>query len=500
MPLTAKVEAMEQEKKSEETEIRLEKIHRLRESGRIPYASRFQTTHRLDQFGKIEDGTSNIGLAGRIISIRSFGKLVFCHIQDSDGKCQIALKKDELSDMFDDFVQFVDVGDYLGALGTVFTTRTGERTLRVSQWELLSKALRPLPDKFHGVVDTELLRRKRYLDLISNPHAVERFKLRSRFIHLIREYLVNNDFMEIDTPVLTNKVSGAIATPFTAHYGAFSQDVYLRIAPEIYLKRAVAAGFKRVFEVARCFRNEGIDVSHLPDFTMIEFYASYWDYRDNMDFTEKMIKYLVKELTGKTELDCAGKCIDFSGDWPKIPFNDLILRDCGIDISAVNGREELVREIKARGIDPGVDMEKAGFITILDLLYKKVSRPKLIQPVFVIEHPVVMSPLARRNDMNPGLSDRFQLVLNGWEIVNAYSELVDPIDQRKRLEEQAIARHSGDEQAMDLDEDFLACMEHGMPPMSGWGMGVDRFVSILTDCENLRDVVLFPLLRSDVRK
>ena len=255
-----------------------------------------------------------------------------------------------------------------------------------------------------------------------------------------------------------------------------------------------------LFEVARCFRNEGIDVSHLPDFTMIEFYASYWDYRDNMDFTEKMIKYLVKELTGKTELDYAGKRIDFSGDWPKIPLKDLILRDCGIDISAVNGREELVREIKARGIDPGADMEKAGFITILDLLYKKVSRPKLIQPVFVIEHPVAMSPLARRNDMNPGLSDRFQLVLNGWEIVNAYSELVDPVDQRKRLEEQAIARHSGDEQAMDLDEDFLACMEHGMPPMSGWGMGVDRFVSILTDCENLRDVVLFPLLRSDVSK
>ena len=246
MPLTGKVEAMEQEKKSDETEIRLEKIHRLRESGRIPYASRFQTTHRLDQFGKMEDGTSNIGLAGRIVSIRSFGKLVFCHIQDSDGKCQIALKKDELSDTFDDFAQFVDVGDYLGALGTVFTTRTGERTLRVQQWELLSKAVRPLPDKFHGVVDTELLRRKRYLDLISNPHAVERFKLRSRFIRLIREYLVNNDFMEIDTPVLTNKVSGAIATPFTAHYNAFSQDVYLRIAPETCLKRAVAAGFRRV--------------------------------------------------------------------------------------------------------------------------------------------------------------------------------------------------------------------------------------------------------------
>jgi lysyl-tRNA synthetase class 2 len=308
---------------------------------------------------------------------------------------------------------------------------------------------------------------------------------------------VDHGFVEIDTPVLTNKASGALAKPFVTHYDALSTDVYLRIAPETYLKRAVAAGFNRVFEVARCFRNEGIDPSHLPDFTMVEFYAAYWNYADNMAFTEAMVKSLVETVAGGTTVRYGTNEVDFGGSWPRHSFRELIQRDSGIDIRAFPTADALREELRRRDLllreDP--HLTGAGYGSLVDALYKKVSRPKLVDPAFVIEHPTDISPLARRNDENPSVVDRFQLVVNGWEVVNAYSELIDPVDQRERLEAQAEARHAGDEEAMDIDEEFLTCMEHGMPPMSGWGMGVDRFVSLLTDCENLRDVVLFPLLR-----
>lgn len=431
--------------------------------------------------------------------MRSFGKLIFAHLQDADGRLQIALQKNHLGDRFEAYGDRIDVGDHIGVHGPLFTTRTGEKTVRVDEMEFLSKALRPLPDKFHGVADVELSRRRRYLELISDPAAVRRFKLRSQFIRSIREYLNDHGFVEIDTPVLTNKASGALATPFVTRYEALSMDVYLRIAPETYLKRAVAAGFNRVFEIARCFRNEGVDAGHLPDFTMVEFYAAYWNYRDNMDFTESMLKKLIEDTVGSQEIEYKGRSIDFSGEWPRKSYRDLILEDSGVDIATTKTKEDLIAAIEENEIvlgDPAA-VSKAGYGTLMDLLYKKVSRPKLVNPTFVVAHPVDMSPLARRNDSDPTVVDRFQLVVNGWEVVNAYSELVDPIDQRRRLEEQAAARAAGDDQAMPLDEDFLLCMEHGMPPMSGWGMGVDRFAALLTSCDNLRDVVLFPLLRPE---
>jgi lysyl-tRNA synthetase class 2 len=305
--------------------------------------------------------------------------------------------------------------------------------------------------------------------------------------------------VEIDTPVLTNKACGALARPFVTHHNALDIDIYLRIAPETYLKRAIAGGFERVYEFARSFRNEGIDASHLPDFTLLEYYCAYWNYQDNMDFTEKLMKHLLTEVNGNLSLTYENTAISFEGTWPRVSFRDLVLRDCGIDIDAFKTRDGLFAEIKARGIvfEDGVEVEQAGRATLIDLLYKKVSRPKLVNPVFIMHHPVEVSPLARKNDDNPMIVDRFQLVVNGWEVVNAYSELIDPIDQAQRFKEQAAARAQGDADTMDVDEDFLLCMEYGMPPISGWGMGIDRIVALLTNTSNLREAVLFPLLRPE---
>lgn len=482
---------------SDEISVRRQKRAALRESGAGPYRDRFETTHSLAAAAELPDSPALIRVAGRVVALRSFGKLTFGHLQDADGRFQFAARQDVLGEGYAEMKKTVDIGDYLGVVGPVFTTKTGEKTVQMDEWQLLSKAIRPLPDKFHGVADIELLRRKRYLELISDREAVERFRVRHRFIQLVRTYLSDHEFVEIDTPVLTNKASGALATPFVTHYEALSTDVYLRIAPETYLKRAVAAGFNRVFEVARCFRNEGIDPSHLPDFTMVEFYAAYWNYLDNMAFTETMIRTLVKRITGGSSIRWGDTEIETGEPWPRYSFRDLILRDSGIDIAALDTREALVSELRTRRLllDDEPVLVDASFGSLVDALYKKVSRPKLVNPAFVLAHPTEISPLARRNDANPGIVDRFQLVINGWEVVNAYSELVDPVDQRERFETQAAARAAGDREAMELDEEFLECMEHGMPPMSGWGMGVDRFVSLLTNCENLRDVVLFPLLR-----
>jgi lysyl-tRNA synthetase class 2 len=412
---------------------------------------------------------------------------------------QFAAQKNKLGDQFTQFQKIVDIGDFIGIEGEVITTKTGEKTIDISGWTFLSKALRPLPEKFHGLTDPELRYRKRYLDLIMSPEVMERFKKRTAIVKSIRDFLDSNGFIEIDTPILTNKASGAIARPFSTHYNALSIDVYLRIAPETYLKRAVAGGFELVYEFARSFRNEGLDPSHIPDFTLLEAYCAYWNYEDNMNFTEKLLKHLLMQVSGKLSVVYDGREISFEGAWPRISFRDLLLRDCGIDIDVCPAKDDLMREIKARNItfEDDVDLGKVGRGPLIDLLYKKVSRPSLINPVFVIHHPIDLSPLARMNDTNPKIVDRFQLVVNGWEIINAYSELVDPVDQAQRFREQAQARARGDEDAMEVDNDFLQCMEYGMPPISGWGMGIDRMVALLTDAKNLREVILFPLMRPE---
>ncbi len=494
-----KIAVEKKEDLNEQMKVRLDKIERLKEAGENPYADRFEVTHSPAEAIELEEGTDGVKIAGRIVAIRVFGKLAFGHIFGYNGKIQFALQKNVLEDRFKVFTKLTDIGDFVGLEGDIITTKTGEKTLNVQKWTFLSKTLRPLPEKFHGITDPELRLRRRYLDLIMTPEVMDRFKKRTKIIKTIRNYLDDNAFVEIDTPVLANKASGALARPFVTHNNALDIDVFLRIAPETYLKRAIAGGFERVYEFARSFRNEGVDASHLPDFTLLEYYCAYWNYIDNMNFTEKLMKHLLEEVNGSLELEYQGTKIDFSGDWERISFRDLILRDCGLDINKYETREELLAEINAQGIkfDDDVDAKKAGRGTLIDLLYKKVSRPKLINPVFITHHPLDLSPLARKNDEDGEVVDRFQLVINGWEVINAYSELVDPVDQKERFVQQADARAHGDTETMDVDNDFVMCMEYGMPPISGWGMGIDRIVALFTDAQTLRDVVLFPLLRPE---
>jgi lysyl-tRNA synthetase class 2 len=476
--------------------IKLDKIEQMRNENINPYPERYEKQNNIKDILNMEID-SQIKTAGRLIAKRKGGKLSFSHIQDFTGKIQLCFEFNTLKkDKYDYFKKMLDIGDFLGVEGKLFKTRTGELSILVQDFVILSKTLRPLPEKWHGLEDRETRYRQRYLDLTMNEEVLNIFKLRTSIVKTIRKFLDDNNFEEVETPVLQTKPSGALAKPFKSHHNALDMDVYLRIAPETWLKRLIVGGYERVYEFARCFRNEGMDPSHLQDFTMLEFYVAYWNFRDNMKFTRDLIQYTLKEVMGTHIINIDGQEIDFSGEWEEASFRDLILKDCGIDINDINNEKELLSKIKEKNIEIE-DAEKLGLGNLIDQLYKKISRPKIKNPTFLINHPISLSPLARRNDDNPLITDRFQLVINSWEIVNAYSELVDPIDQRHRFEEQTRLRKKGDDEAMPMDEDYLLCMEYGMPPMSGWGMGIDRFVSLLTNSDNLRDVVLFPLMRPD---
>ena len=479
----------------EERDIRIGKLKLIREKGVNPYVDRFEKTHSLLQAKKLPLNTEDVRTAGRILTVRLFGRLIFATLKDFSGKMQIALQEKVIGkEMFSFFKKFVDIGDFIGVEGSIFKTRAGEITLDTGKFELLSKTLRPLPEKWHGLTGQELIYRQRYLDLVMNDGTIERFLKRTRIIKSIRDFLDASDFVEVETPVLHTKPSGAIATPFATHHNALDLDLYLRIAPETYLKRCIAGGFEKVYEFARSFRNEGLDPSHLQDFTMLEYYAAYWNYEDNMRFTENLIKHVLEEVNGSLNLVFGEKGLNFNKEWRRIPMRDIIKETTGIDYTLFTNAEDLRKELIKRNIEiQGV--ETMGVGAIIDSIFKKAVRPEIIDPLFIIHHPIELSPLARRNDSNPMITDRFQLVVNGWEIVNAYSELIDPVDQRERLEEQARLHSKGDAEAMVMDEDFLTAMEHGMPPISGLGMGIDRFVCLLTNQENLRDIILFPLMK-----
>ena len=479
----------------EERDIRLKKLNELREIGEIPYKEKYERTHSMADAKILPIGTKNVKIAGRVMAIRLFGRLIFATLKDFSSTMQIALQEKTLGkEKFKFFKKYVDIGDFIGVEGTIFKTKMGEITVDTSNYELLSKAIRPLPEKWHGITDKELCYRQRYLDLLMNKETIERFITRTKIVKSIRNFLDKNGFYEVETPVLQTKPSGAIATPFVTHHNALDIDLYLRIAPETYLKRCIAGGFERVYEFARSFRNEGMDPSHLQDFTMLEYYVAYWNYQDNMNFTELLIKNILQEVNNSLVLTHADDTIDFNGKWERKSLKEIILKDTGIDIYQYQDADTLRKDVISKGYEIQ-DIEKMGLGTIIDNLFKKVSRPKILGPLFVIHHPIELSPLARKNDNNQRITDRFQLIVKGWEIVNAYSELIDPVDQRERLEEQARLHSRGDSEAMVMDEDFLTAMEHGMPPMSGWGMGIDRFVSLLTNQDNLRDVVLFPLMK-----
>jgi len=440
------------------------------------------------------DGTP-ARVAGRLMLWRRMGGLVFGTIQDRAGRVQISLARNDLGEeTFKAWHSSVKVGDFVGVTGTVYTTRKGERTVGASDFALLNRAVRALPDKWHGIADVETRYRRRYLDLLANPESRERFQTRSRVISRIRSFLDAADFLEIETPILTEAASGAAARPFITRHNALGEDFYLRISPETYLKRVVAGSFDRVYEIGRNFRNEGIDPSHLQEFTMLEWYAAYWDYRDNMSFVRDLILAVLDDVLGARTVTYEGTKLDFGADWPVIDYRDAVEQKTGIDLREVRDFETL--KAKCASSVPALDVTKAAsYAGLVDLLYKKTVRPELVQPCFLVGHPVELVPLARRSDDDPSRLDMFQVVVNGWEIVKAYSELVDPVDQRARLEEQAELRAAGDDETMMLEEDFIEAMEYGMPPMSGLGLGIDRFVALLTDAPTLRDVVLFPSMR-----
>lgn len=463
-----------------------------------PYPERFAKTHELSEAGILEDGVENVKVAGRITFIRKMGKLSFVTISDICGKLQIAIKKDSVGDdSYSFFKKGFDIGDFLGAEGDVFTTQTGEKTIRANQIYFLGKALKSLPEKFHGVTDVEMCYRQRYLDLIMNQDTKDRFLLKYNFIKEVRRFLEDDGYLEIETPVLIDHPSGATARPFISHHNALDMDVFLRIAPETYLKRAIVGGFTKVFEFARCFRNEGMDTTHLQDFTMLEGYCAYYNYQDNMVFLQNMLTQVITKLFGKSQISMGDQVIDFDGKWEVITFRDLIFQDCGIDIDQTKTAEMLLNEINEHGIklefETNIDLLGKG--NLIDLLYKKVSRPKIIDPTFLIGHPTELSPLARANDDNPEITDRFQLIINGAEVINAYSELVNPVEQYQRLMEQSRLKAGGDEEAMVMDKDYISAMEYGMPPISGWGMGIDRVLQILTGQNNIRDLIMFPIMR-----
>lgn len=482
---------------SEQETVRREKVEEIRKVCN-PYPERYEVTHSLKEASLLPDETKGVRVAGRIVFMRKMGKLSFIKLRDIESDLQLSIKIDLVGEeKYNFFKDNIDVGDFIGADGEMFTTHTGEKTLRVSDFEFLGKALKPLPEKFHGLTDPELCYRNRYVDLIMNEDTRKRFLIRINFIKELRRYLDDLGYYEIETPILNNKPSGAVARPFISHHNALDLDVYLRIAPETYMKRAVVAGFPKVYEVARCFRNEGMDATHLQDFTMIECYQAYYNYKDNMKLIQNMLQSIIKKIYGTLTIQIGDKEVDLSGEWPSVSFRELIIKYANIDINEYNTKEKLLQKIIDERIEleSETPIENLGFGNLVDYLYKKVARPHMIGPVYLTEHPISLSPLARANDDRPDITDRFQLVINGAEIVNGFSELVDPMEQEKRLLEQASLKAKGDEEAMDMDYDYIGAMEYGMPPISGWGMGIDRLIQLLTNSENIKDVVMFPLMR-----
>lgn len=480
---------------SEQELVRREKLEKITAAGIQAYPDRFESTHTLAAASKLEDAIDPVAVAGRLVAIRQIGRLTFATLQDIHAKYQICLKADNL-EKYDEILSLIDIGDFIGVKGFTFTTKKNEKTLQTKSFTFLGKCLRPLPEKFHGLTDIETRYRQRYLDLIVTQETRDRMLFRTTVVREVRRFLEDRSFIEVETPVLQAQASGALARPFKTHHNALDCDFYLRIAPETYLKRLIVGGFNNVFEIARCFRNEGIGPNHLQEFTMVEGYSAYWNFKDNMKLIRELLLHIVNTMSGSHTIKLGDNTIDLAEEWPTVTFRELIKGDINIDIDLFPTAESLLGEIKRLQIKLDEDnLNVLGRGNLIDLLYKRVSRPKLIKPTFLVSHPIDLSPLARASDTNPELTDRFQLVVNGVEIVNAYSELVDPIEQNKRLEAQAVNKNRGDQDAMVKEDDYVMAMEYGMPPISGWGFGIERLIQFLTACENIKDCVLFPLSR-----
>ncbi len=486
---------------------RLEKVQQILDLGGVPYAYEWQVSHHTQelqsQFVDLAAGAEadlSVSIAGRILIRRVFGKLAFFTLQDETGIIQLYLDKKAIEagmpdaeNPFQQLKQLTDIGDILGVQGTIKRTEKGELSVYVQQFQILTKSLLPLPDKWHGLTDTEKRYRQRYVDLIVNPEVRQTFRRRAQITAGIRRYLEKLDFLEIETPVLQTEAGGAEARPFITHHNTLDMQLYLRIATELHLKRLVVGGFERVFEMGRIFRNEGISTRHNPEFTSIEAYMAYGDYFAMMELTENLMATVAQEVLGTLEVDYQGTMVNLTTPWRRVTMHDLVKEETGLDFTQFNSLAEAI----AAAATIGIDLEDSPSLgNALNEVFEARCEAKLIQPTFVTDYPVEISPLAKPHRQKPGLVERFELFIVGRETANGFSELTDPIDQRARFELQAAKKAAGDLEAQGVDEDFLTALEYGMPPTVGMGMGIDRFVMLLTNSPSIRDVIAFPLLKS----
>ena len=487
----------QEENLSQLLQIRRDKLSKLQEEGNDPfqitrYVVNNDSANIKENFDALEG--SEVSIAGRLMSKRGMGKVSFCDLQDKSGRIQLYARKDEMDEEEYERFKKYDIGDIVGVHGVVFRTQRGEMSVRVVKVTLLSKSLLPLPEKFHGLTNTELRYRQRYVDLIVNPEVKRNFIIRSQFIKHVRDFMDARGFMEVETPVLNTISGGATARPFITHHNTLDIDMFMRIATELPLKRLIVGGMDRVYEIGRIFRNEGMDPKHNPEFTTIELYQAYADFNDMMDLFEDLLSSAAQKILGTYQVEWQGEKIDLTPGWPRLPMHEAVKQYCGIDFMAITSDEEAVAAAKSIGVELPETADKTWGNALYECFDQKVEE-KLIQPTFITMHPVDVSPLAKRSPSDPRLTERFELFICHSEMGNAFSELNDPIDQRQRFQKQVELRDKGDDEAGMMDEDFLTALEYGMPPTGGLGIGIDRCVMLLTNSDSIREVILFPTMK-----
>jgi lysyl-tRNA synthetase class 2 len=495
--MTDNIISSEQQELSELLQIRLDKLRKLQEEGRDPFQiTKFNRTafssDVTDNFETMDN--KDVSMAGRIMAKREMGKAIFADLHDDKGRIQLYIRMNDVGEeVFADFKKG-DIGDIVGISGFVFKTRMGEISIHCKAVKLLAKSLRPLPEKFHGLTNQELKYRQRYVDLIMNPETRKAFDIRSRFIRYVRSYLDNRGYMEVETPVLNTISGGATARPFITHHNTLNLDMYMRIALELHLKRLIVGGIERVYEIGRIFRNEGMDTKHNPEFTMVELYESYADYNDMMDLTEELLSGAANDILGTYNVSWQGEELDLTPGWPRLSMAEAVKRYTGVDFMSFSSTEDAVKAAASLGVKMA-DGKKPSWGDLLYECFDQRVEEKLIQPVFIIDHPVEISPLAKRKPSDPRLTERFELFICRNEMGNAFSELNDPIDQKQRFVRQAELRKAGDDEASMMDDDYINALEYGMPPTGGLGIGIDRCVMMLTNNASIRDVLLFPTMK-----
>ncbi|NLN64749.1 MAG: lysine--tRNA ligase [Clostridiaceae bacterium] len=495
MPDYTEITSEANEDLNEILKVRRQKLLELQQKGQDPFhIVRYETTHSTKDihtdFDKMEG--ESVSIAGRLMAKRGMGKSSFCDLADREGKIQLFFRINDLGEEQYEAFKKLDIGDIIGVTGTVFKTRMGEISVKVSEYLLLSKSLRPLPEKFHGLKDTDTRYRQRYLDLIVNPEVKRTFIVRSKIISAVRRFLDNKGFLEVETPILNTIHGGATARPFITHHNTLDMDLFLRIAPELYLKRLIVGGLEKVYEIGRMFRNEGMSIKHNPEFTMMEIYQAYTDYKGMMDLAEELCITLADEVLGTRQIDYQGEKIDLSAPWTRMTMIEAVKKYADVDFDTITSDEEALKIAKEKGLDTDKVKTKG---EVLNLFFEERAESNLVQPTFIMDYPVEVSPLTKRKPDRPELTERFEIFITGREFGNAYSELNDPLDQKERFLEQVKKREQGDEEANMMDDDYIVALEHGLPPTGGMGIGIDRLVMLFTNSFSIRDVLLFPTMK-----